>query len=48
MIPEFEEHEYWGGLLETRDAVGTPDIPRYKTRQAYPSDGRSLVLLKQA
>ena len=48
MLPEFEEHDYWDVLLETQDAVGTPDISRYKPGQAYPLGGRSLVLLKQA
>jgi isoamylase len=48
MLPEFEEHDYWEVLLDTRDVVGTPDISRYKTGQAYPLGGRSLVLLKQA
>ena len=47
-LPQFEEHEYWGVLLDTQDAIGTPDISRYKTKQAYPLGGRSLVLLKQA
>lgn len=48
MMPEYEEYDYWGGLFDTQDAVGTPDISHYKTRQAYPSGGRSQVLLKQA
>jgi glycogen operon protein len=48
MLPEFEEHDYWEVLLDTQDAIGTPDISRYKTEQAYPLGGRSLVLLKQA
>jgi len=48
MLPQFEDHKYWEVLLDTRDAIGTPDITRYKTEQAYPLGGRSLVLLKQA
>jgi len=48
MLPKFEEHDYWGVLLDTQDAIGTPDVSRYKTGQAYPLGGRSLVLLKQA
>ena len=48
MLPKFEEHDYWGVLLDTQDAIGTPDISRYKTGQSYPLGGRSLVLLKQA
>lgn len=48
MLPEFEEHDYWEVLLDTQDAIGTPDVSRYKTEQAYPLGGRSLVLLKQA
>ncbi len=47
-LPKFEEHDYWGVLLDTQDAIGTPDVSRYKTGQAYPLGGRSLVLLKQA
>ena len=48
MLPKFEEHDYWGVLLDTQDAIGAPDIARCKTGQAYPLGGRSLVLLKQA
>jgi glycogen operon protein len=48
MLPQFEDHEYWEVLLDTRDAIGTPDVTRYKAEQAYPLGGRSLVLLKQA
>ncbi|TAL45135.1 MAG: glycogen debranching enzyme GlgX [Methylovulum sp.] len=48
MLPKFEEHDHWDVLLDTQDAIGTPDISRYKTGQAYPLGGRSLVLLKQA
>jgi glycogen operon protein len=48
MLPQFEEHEFWEVLLDTQDAIGTPNISRYKTEQTYPLVGRSLVLLKQA
>ncbi len=48
VLPQFEDHEHWEVLLDTRDAVGTPDVTRYKTDHAYPLGGRSLVLLKQA
>jgi isoamylase len=48
MLPKFEEHDYWGVLLDTQDAIGAPDIARCKTGQGYPLGGRSLVLLKQA
>jgi isoamylase len=48
MLPKFEDHDNWGVLLDTQDAIGKPDISRYKTGQVYPLVGRSLVLLKQA
>ncbi|OAI01416.1 glycogen debranching protein GlgX [Methylomonas methanica] len=48
MLPQFEDHEHWEVLLDTRDAIGTPDVTRYKSEQVYPLGGRSLVLLKQA
>jgi hypothetical protein len=34
-------------LLDTFDDTGTPEASRYKVGQAYPVQGRSLVLLKQ-
>jgi glycogen operon protein len=48
LLPEFEEHLYWDALLDTLDAIGAPNISRYKAGQTYPLSGRSLVLLKQA
>lgn len=48
MLPQFEEHDYWEVLLDTQDAIGTPNTSRYKAEQTYPLVGRSLVLLKQA
>ncbi|QWF71877.1 glycogen debranching protein GlgX [Methylomonas paludis] len=47
MLPSFEKHHTWEVLLDTKDAIGTPEIPRYQAAQTYPLIGRSLVLLKQ-
>ena len=46
-LPEFDEHTRWDVLLDTLDDTGTPEASRYKVGQAYPVQGRSLVLLKQ-
>ncbi len=46
-LPEFDEHNRWDVLLDTFDNTGTPEASRYKVGQAYPVQGRSLVLLKQ-
>jgi glycogen operon protein len=47
-LPEFEKHHNWDVLLDTKDAIGVPGIPRYKEGETYPLSGRTLVLLKQA
>jgi glycogen operon protein len=46
-LPQFEEHHTWDVLLDTKDAIGVPEIPRYKAGETYPLSGRTLVLLKQ-
>ena len=46
-LPDADGHHDWDVLLDTLDARGTPDIPRYKAGQNYPVHGRTLVLLKQ-
>jgi len=41
MLPKFEEHDYWGVLLDTQDAIGTPIF--HVTRQGkliHWADGR--------
>ncbi|MGD0960263.1 MAG: glycogen debranching protein GlgX [Methylomonas sp.] len=48
LLPEFEERLTWDVLLDTIDAVGAPEISRYKAGQTYPLSGRALALLKQS
>jgi isoamylase len=47
MLPEFEGLHNWDVLLDTKDALGNPEIMHCKAGQAYPVGGRALVLLKQ-
>ncbi len=46
-LPDADGHHAWDVLLDTFDARGSPNIPRYKAGQNYPVHGRTLVLLKQ-
>jgi glycogen operon protein len=48
MLPEYEAQHTWDVLLDTKNAIGTPDITRYQAGQTYPLSARALVLLKQA